>query len=43
MDAYFAGGWSREVDEDADNVMSRIGMIIMYTNYPVYWRISLQT
>ena len=31
MDADFAGGWSREVDDDADNVMYRTGMVIMYS------------
>ena len=43
MDADFAGGWSREVGDDADNVMSRTGMVFMYANCPVYWHSSLQT
>ena len=43
MDADFAGGWAREVRDDADNFMSRTGIVIMYTNLPVYWRSSLQT
>ena len=43
MDADFAGVWSREVGDDADNFMSRIGMVIMYDNCPVYCRRSLQT
>ena len=42
VDADFAGGWSGEVGNDADNVMSRTGMVIIYTNFPVYWRSSLQ-
>ena len=43
MDTDFAGGWSREVGDDADNVMSRNGMVIMYANCSVYWISSLQT
>ena len=42
-DADSAGGWSREVVGDADNVMSRNGMVVMYDIFPVYWRSSLQT
>ena len=43
MDSYFSGGWSQEVGYDADNFMSITGMFIMYANFPVYWRRSLQT
>ena len=43
MDDGFAGVWTREVDNDADNVMSRTGMVIMYDNSTIYWHISLQT
>ena len=43
MDADFAGGWSGEVGNDADNVMSRTGMVIMCANCTVYCRRSLQT
>ena len=43
MGADFSGGWSREVGDDADNVMSRTRMVIIYANCPVYWRRSLQT
>ena len=43
VDADFAGGWSRDIEDDADNVMSRTGMVIMYANCPVFWRSSLQT
>ena len=43
VDSNFAGGWSREVGDDADNVMYRTGMVIMYDNCPVYWCSSLQT
>ena len=43
MDADFAGGWSQEVGDYADNVMSRTRMIIMYANCLFYWRSSLQT
>ena len=42
MDADSAGGCSREVGDDADNVMSRTRMVIIYANCPVYWRGSLQ-
>ena len=37
-----AGGWSLEVGDDADTVMSRTGMIIMYADCTVNWRSSLQ-
>ena len=43
VDAEFAGGWREANADDADNVMSRIGMVIMYANCPVFWRSSLQT
>ena len=43
MDADFAGGWSQEVGDDADNVMSGTGIVVMYASSPVYWRRSLQT
>ena len=43
VDSDFAGGWSQEVGDDADNVMSRTRMVIMYDKFPVYWRRSLQT
>ena len=43
MDADFAGGWSREVGDDSDSVMSRTRIVIIYANCLVYWRSSLQT
>ena len=43
VDADFAGGWTQADASDADNVMSRTGMVIMYANCPIYWRSSLQT
>ena len=43
VDSDLSGGWSREVCDDAYNVMYRTGMVIMYANCPVYWRSSLQT
>ena len=43
VDADFAGGWQESNAEDAEKVMSQIGMVIMYTNCPVFWRNSLQT
>ena len=43
VDADFAGGYTPETADDAANLMSRTGMIIMYANCPIYWRSSLQT
>ena len=43
MDTDFAGGWQQADSNDAENVMSRTGMVIMYANCPIYWRSSLQT
>ena len=42
-DANFAGGWKEANADDAYNVVSRTGMVIMYTNCPIFWRSSLQT
>ena len=42
VDAYFAGGWQQADSRDADNVMSRTGMVIMYANWPINWRSLLQ-
>ena len=43
VDADFAGGWQEANADDADNVVSRTGMIIMYANCLIFWRSSLQT
>ena len=43
VDADFAGGWTNADANDADNVMSRTGFIIMYANCPIYWVSKLQT
>ena len=43
VDAYFAGSWQEADANDADNVMSRNGMVIMYADFPIFWRSSLQT
>ena len=43
VDAKFAGGWQEANAEDADNIMSRTGMSIMYANCPIFWCSSLQT
>ena len=43
VDANFAGGWQEENTDDADNIMSQTGMVIMYANCPIFWRSSLQT
>ncbi|KAL7523733.1 hypothetical protein ACHAWF_000646 [Thalassiosira exigua] len=42
-DADFAGGWSQVDADDADNVMSRTGFIVMYANCPIYWVSKLHT
>ena len=43
VDADFARGWQEANADDADNVMSRIVMVIMYANCPIFWHSSLQT
>ena len=43
VDADFAGGWTNADAEDAENVLSRTGMVIMYANCPIYWFSRLQT
>ena len=43
VDADFAGGWQEANEDDAENVMSQTGMVIMYDNCPIFWRRSLQT
>ena len=43
VDADFAGGWNCQSTDDADNVMSRTGFVIMYANCPIYWASRLQT
>ena len=37
VDADFAGGWTLEDPDDADNVLSRMGYVICYAGCPVYW------
>ena len=41
--ADFAVGWKEANADNADNVMSQTGMVIMYANCPIFWRSSLQT
>ena len=43
VDADFAGEWKEANADDADNVMLRTGMAIIYANCPIFWRRSLQT
>ena len=43
VDTGFLGGCQEAYDNDADNVISRYGMFIMYANSPIFWRRSLQT
>ena len=42
-DAEFVGGWQEANADDADNLMSRTGMVIMYENCPIFLLSSLQT
>ena len=43
VDTDFAGGWSQADSENADNVLSRTGYIIMYADCPILWVSRLQT
>ena len=43
VDANFAGGWSQADAYNANNVLSRTGYILMYTNCPILWVSCLQT
>ena len=36
VDADFTVGWQEENADDADNVMSRTEMVIMYANCPIF-------
>ena len=36
VDADFEGGWQQADSNDAENVMSRTGMVIMYAKCPIY-------
>ncbi len=42
VDTDFAGGWSQADAENADNVLSRTGYILMYANCPILWVSRLQ-
>ena len=43
VNADFAGGWSQSDSANADNVLSRIGYVIMYANCPIHWVSCPQT
>ena len=43
VDADFAGGWMQADVNDAENVLSRTGIVIMYANYPIFWCSRVQT
>ena len=43
VDADFAGGWMQADANDAENVLSRTGIVIMYANCPIFWCSRLQT
>ena len=43
VDTDFTEGWLKADAEDADNVLSRMGCIIMYAGCPIHWVSRLQT
>jgi hypothetical protein len=43
VNADFAGGWSQADSDNAENVLSRTGYIIMYANCLIHWVMRLQT
>ncbi|KAL7523656.1 hypothetical protein ACHAWF_003506 [Thalassiosira exigua] len=43
VDADFAKDWSQADADDAENVMSRTGFIIMFANCSIFWVSKLQT
>ena len=43
VDTDFVGGWQEANVDDADNIMSRTGMVIMYANCPIFWHSSVKT
>ena len=42
-DADFAGTWCREDADQVGSVLSRIGYIIKFANYPILWVSKMQT
>ena len=42
VDADLVGGWQQAESSEAENVMSRTSMVIMYEKCSIYWRSSLQ-
>ena len=42
MDVYFPGGCQQVKSRNAENVMSRTGMVVVYANCPLYWHSLLQ-
>jgi hypothetical protein len=43
VDADFAGGWLHADAENANNVLSWTGYVIMYADCPIFWVSRLQT
>ena len=43
VDTDFVGGWQQVDANDADNVMSQTGFVILYVNCPLLWSSKLQT
>ena len=43
VDTDFVGGWNQEEGKDSGLVLSRMGYLITYANWPIIWVIRLQT
>ena len=43
MDADFSGGWDQANDDNAENVMPRMGNVITYVVCTILWCSKLQT
>ncbi len=43
VDADFVGGWDPADSMNADNIYSRTGYVIRYSDCPIYWQSKLQT
>ena len=43
VDAKFPGGWAQANTDNAENIMSHTGYLIMYVGCPLLWCSKLQT
>ena len=43
MDDDFAGGWNKDKGKNPRSVLSRMGYIISYANWPIIWVSRIQT